>query len=184
LALDSASTDLTTFWGPSGQYRWLRVPFRISPAPELFQQRLHSIIHGLKGVEVVADVILVYGSGNSDEQALCDHNSYLEKLLQRLREVNLKLNKDKMELCKPNVKFYGHNILTNQGIKADVSKITVIVVMPTPTDVLPVQCLLGIVTYFNRYILSLSTHTIILRKLTTQDTEFKWTCEKQNVLIT
>jgi hypothetical protein len=56
----------------------------------------------------------------------------ISKLLQRLREVNLKLNKDKMELCKPNVKFYGH-ILTNQGIKADVSKITAIVEMPTPT---------------------------------------------------
>jgi hypothetical protein len=178
LALDSASSDLTTFWGPSGRYRWLRVPFGISPAPELFQQRLHSIIHGLKGVEVVADDILVYGSGNSDEQALCDHNSNLEKLLQRLREVNLKLNKDKMELCKPNVKFYGH-VLTDQGIKADVSKITAIVEMPTPTDVLAVQRFLGMITYLNRYIPSLSTHTTILRKLTTQDAEFKWTCEEQ-----
>jgi hypothetical protein len=105
LALHSASSDLTTFWGSSGRYRWVRVPFGISPAPELFQQRLHTIIHGIKSVEVVTDDILVYGSDNSDEQALCEHNSNLEKLFQRLREVNLKFNKDKIELCKPKVKF-------------------------------------------------------------------------------
>jgi RNase H-like domain found in reverse transcriptase/Reverse transcriptase (RNA-dependent DNA polymerase)/Integrase zinc binding domain/Integrase core domain len=178
LALDPKSCDLTTFWGPSGRYRWLRLPFGVSPAPELFQQRLHSIVHGLKGVEVVADDILLFGCGDTEKQALQDHNQNLEQLLQRLREANLKLNREKMELCKDTVKFYGH-VLTNNGIKPDSSKVTAIVGMPAPTDVLAVQRFLGMVTYLNRYIPNLSSHTSILRKLTHEGAVFQWTKEEQ-----
>jgi hypothetical protein len=178
LALDSKSSDLTTFWGPSGRYRWLRLPFGVSPAPELFQQRLHSIVHGLKGVEVVADDILLFGSGDTEEEALRNHNKNLEQLLKRLREANLKLNREKMELCKNNVKFYGH-ILTNNGIKPDMSKVTAIAHMPVPADVLGVQRFLGMVTYLNRYIPNLTLHTTVLRKLTREGAVFKWASEEQ-----
>jgi RNase H-like domain found in reverse transcriptase/Reverse transcriptase (RNA-dependent DNA polymerase)/Integrase zinc binding domain/Integrase core domain len=178
LQLDSESSDLTTFWGPSGRYRWLRLPFGVSPAPELFQQRLHSIVHGLKGVEVVADDILLFGSGDTSEEALQDHNKNLKSLLQRLREVNLKLNEEKMNLCKESVKFYGH-ILTKNGIQPDPSKVNCIVDMPAPTDVSAVQRFLGMVTYLNRYIPNLSSLTSVLRKLTNQGAIFQWTREEQ-----
>jgi hypothetical protein len=35
------------------------------------------------------------------------------------------------------------------------------------------------ITHLNCYISTLSTHTTILRKLTAQDAEFKWTCGEQ-----
>jgi len=178
LALDSKSSDLTTFWGPSGRYRWLRLPFGVSPAPELFQQRLHEIVHGLRGIEVVADDILVFGSGDNDEEAIKNHNENLEELLQRLRGRNLKLNKEKMVLCKDTVKFYGH-VLTKDGIKPYSSKITAIVQMPVPADVPAVQRFLGMVTYLNRYIPNLSSHTAALRKLTYNGAIFQWTNEQQ-----
>jgi hypothetical protein len=95
LEVDKTSSNSTTFLGPSGSYSWLRVPFGISPAPKLFQQHLRSIVHDLKGVEVVADDILIYGSGNNVEQALKNNNV----LLERLHDVNLKLNREKMVLC-------------------------------------------------------------------------------------
>jgi RNase H-like domain found in reverse transcriptase/Reverse transcriptase (RNA-dependent DNA polymerase) len=173
LELDKPSSNLTTFWGPSGRYRWLRVPFGISPAPELFQQRLHSIVHDLKGVEVIADDILIYGSGNDDGQALKDHNMNLEQLLKRLRDVNLKLNREKMVLCQKQVKFYGH-LLTDQGVKADGLKIAAITQMPAPTDSLGVQRFLGMVTYLNKYMPHLSSVTAPLREFTKKNAEFKW----------
>ena len=43
------SSYLTTFWGPDGRYRWLRLPFGVSSAPEEFQKRLQGTLHGLKG---------------------------------------------------------------------------------------------------------------------------------------
>ena len=41
-----------------------RMPFGKSTAPQEFQSRQHEVLEGLSGVEVIADDILVYGSGD------------------------------------------------------------------------------------------------------------------------
>ena len=81
--LDRPSSYLTTFWTPFGCYRYLRMPFGISLAPEEFQ---HRIVEDLSGVAVIADDILVYGCG---PDCVADHDANLKKLLQRAREKNL-----------------------------------------------------------------------------------------------
>ena len=100
--LDQASSYLTTFWTPEGRYRWLRRPFGIKPAVEEYQRRQHEALQGLKGVSVIANDILVYGCGDTDADAMADHDKNLEALLQRAREVNLKLKK-KLKLKLPSV---------------------------------------------------------------------------------
>ena len=40
VGLDEESSRLTTFWAPLGRYRYLRMPFGISLAPEVFESRL------------------------------------------------------------------------------------------------------------------------------------------------
>ena len=47
--LGDTSSRLITFQTPCGRYRWLRMPFGISPAPELFQLKLDQNLEGLKG---------------------------------------------------------------------------------------------------------------------------------------
>lgn len=42
IQLDDASSDLTTFGTPWGRFRWLRLPFGISPSSEAFQRRRSS----------------------------------------------------------------------------------------------------------------------------------------------
>ena len=42
IKLSERSSFLTTFWGPKGCYRWLRLPFGVSFAPEEFQSLLMS----------------------------------------------------------------------------------------------------------------------------------------------
>ena len=49
--------------------------------------------YGLEGIQIVADDILVFGKGDTDEEANVDHDKNLEKLLIRCRVLNLKLNK-------------------------------------------------------------------------------------------
>ena len=95
--LDEASSRLTTFWTPFGCYRYICMPFGISSALEEFQRWMHTVLQGLPGVEVIADDILVYGSGNNDLECQQDHDHNLQLLLQRAREQNLKLNKAKLE---------------------------------------------------------------------------------------
>ena len=75
------SSHLTTFWPPPyGRYKWKRMPFGISTAPEEFQRRLSSALKKLKGVSVVADDLLIYGKDEAE------HDDNLRKLLKRARE--------------------------------------------------------------------------------------------------
>ena len=97
IALDEASSYLTTFNTPFGRYRWKRMPFGIKSAPEVFQRRMHEVVEGLQGVEVVADDFVVVGCGNADE-ATQNHDQNLDAFLQRCKERNLKLNDKKLKL--------------------------------------------------------------------------------------
>lgn len=108
VVLDEPSSKLTTFWTPFGRYRWTRLPFGVAPAPEIFQLKLQEVIQDLEGVECIADDILVVGVGDTLDEALRNHNKCLEKLLCRLEEHNVKLNRSKLKLCETSVKFYGH----------------------------------------------------------------------------
>lgn len=57
--LDKESSDLTTFATPFGRYKWLRLPFGLAPAPEVFQRKLHTAIEGLDGVWAIARMIFL-----------------------------------------------------------------------------------------------------------------------------
>ena len=74
IVLDEESSFLTTFNTPYGRYRWKRMPFGISSAPEVFQRRMCEVV---KGVEVVADDIVVVGFGDTQEEATLDHDTNL-----------------------------------------------------------------------------------------------------------
>ena len=91
VVLDQESSYLTTFWTPSGRYRWLRMPFGINTASEEFQRRLQDFMEGLLGVKGIADDTLVFGCGDDDEEAKKDHDKNIIGALQRAREVGLRL---------------------------------------------------------------------------------------------
>ena len=122
IGLDEASSKKTTFWTPFGRYRYLRMPFGISLAPEEFERRLHEQLSGLDGVDILRDDILVAGYGETQEEAEANHDQNLRKLLDRARKVNLKLNSKKMNLMKQQVKFMGH-VITKDGLKPDPDKV-------------------------------------------------------------
>ena len=83
--LDDDSSFLTTFGTPWGRFRWTRMPFGISPAPEEFQRRLVQALEGLEGVMPIFDDILVFGVGENQEEAVRDHDEKLMALFERCR---------------------------------------------------------------------------------------------------
>ena len=72
-------------------------------APEEFQRRMEHALQGLPGVKPIIDDILVYGSGDTLEQATQDHDAKLLTLLHRCREQGIKLNEEKLKLRLPEV---------------------------------------------------------------------------------
>ena len=133
IALDEASSKLTTFWTPFGGYRYLRMPFGVNTGPEEFECKLQEKVADLPGVEVLQDDMLVIGYGTTQQEADRNHDQNLTTLLNRAREVNLKLNSNKMKLRQEEVKFMGH-VISSDGLKPDPDKITAIENMPKPTS--------------------------------------------------
>ena len=115
--LDEPSSYLTTFATPFGRYRWKRLPFGISSAPEEYQRRMQEALEGLEGIAICADDIIIYGCGNNYEQAEHDHDKKLRKLFQRCMTKILKLDKDELIFKENSVKYLGH--ITSEGLKAE-----------------------------------------------------------------
>ena len=174
ISLDEKSSKLTTFWTPFGRYRYLRMPFGVSAAPEEFECKLHEHLSDLQGVEVLRDDILVIGSGDNLEEASIDHDENLLKLLKRAREVNLKFNSKKLNLRKPEVKYMGH-VLSSEGLKPDPNKVNAVSEMPKPTCKQEALSLLGFVNYLAKFLPRLSEISQPIRQLTTKDVKFIWT---------
>ena len=82
VGLDQESSKLKTFWTPLGRYRYLRMPFGISLAPEVFESRLQECLADLPGVKVIRDDILVVGYGETDSEALLNHDQNVVRLLE------------------------------------------------------------------------------------------------------
>ena len=53
--LNAESSDLTAFETPFGKYKWLRMPYGVSPAPEIFQRKMLESLSGLNGIACIAD---------------------------------------------------------------------------------------------------------------------------------
>jgi hypothetical protein len=173
LKLDKESSKLTTFETPFGRYRWLRLPFGVSPAPELFQARMHEALRGLNGVACIADDILISGSGADMDEAQRDHDCNLIQLLERCRSEGLKLNKDKLQLNRTTTNYMGY-LLTANGLLPDPKKVDAIRQMPPPTDRQGVLRLLGMATFLGKFCPNFSEVTAKIRELLPKTAEFRW----------
>ena len=69
ILLDHESSLTTTFHTPFGRYRWLRLPYGVSSGPEEYQARQQDALAGLKGICNIADDVLIYGCGQTKEEA-------------------------------------------------------------------------------------------------------------------
>ena len=174
---DEPSSYLT--WTPFGRYRWLRMPFGIVTAPEEYQHRQNEVLEGLPGIYFITDDILITGQGESKEEALKDHDRNLVALLDRAREVNLKLNPKKLKLRLSEVPFIGH-LLTSTGVKPDPEKVRAVQEMPVPDGrtsaekVKAVQRFLGFVNYLVKFVPHLADECEPLRRLTDKDADWVW----------
>ncbi|UYV70300.1 hypothetical protein LAZ67_7002469 [Cordylochernes scorpioides] len=114
--LDPQSRPLTTFITHRGCYRFCKVPFGLSSAPEAYQKGMDSILLDLKGVICYLDDVVVYAK---DRQELEER---LRKVLQRFDKVGIRLNRNKCKFAMEELDFLGH-IVSSEGIKPDNRKI-------------------------------------------------------------
>ncbi|XP_064646192.1 uncharacterized protein LOC135499377 [Lineus longissimus] len=165
--LDTESSMLTTFNTCFGRYRFLRLPFGISSSAEVFNKAVTQILENLEGVISYIDDLLVWGRTKEE------HDERLRKVLDRLREKGLKLNRRKCRVGLSEVVYIG-GLLSADGVKPDPQKVQAIVDMPQPDCKAALRRFLGLVTYFGKYLPNLSDITSPLRQLLPEDAEWAW----------
>lgn len=170
VCLDDESSHLCTFNTPYGRYRFKRMPFGISSAPEVFQKKNESIFGDIDGVEVIFDDIIIAAK---DE---FEHDTLMRKLLLRAREAKVKFNPAKLQYKVSEVKYMG-NIVSESGLKPDVEKVRAIVQMPLPQNREELRRFLGMVNYFSQFIPNQSEATAPLRSLLKKDVVWIWSHE-------
>ena len=142
--MDDESSKLLTFNTPRGRYRFTKLPFGISSAPEIHQREMDKLFEGIP-VEIIVDDFLIHGKDQTDP------DQKLRRVLDRNREVGLKFNPKKVKLCVPAVSFVGH-VFSAEGLKPDPGKIRTISEMPFPSDKEDVLRIVGTFNYLNKFI--------------------------------
>ena len=147
------------------------MPFRMSPSLEEFQRRIECALEGLYVMKPIFDDILVFDVGESQTEALFDHDTKLRALFEHCQTKGIKLNKEKLKLRRTEVKFMGH-VICQDGLKPDPAKVRGITEMPTPTSKPDVKRILGMVNYLQKFAPNLSGVTAPMRDLLKERSQF------------
>ena len=165
--LDEASSKLCIFNTPFGRYRFTRLPFGIKSAPEVFQNHMSELFADVEGVKVIVDDLLVWGK--DDEE----HDTRLEQVLRRAREVNLKFNAKKCKIKQEEVPYVGH-VLSKEGLKADPEKIRAVKEMKPPENAKELKTFLGFIQYLGKFMPNMATESAPLRELLEKNVAWHW----------
>ena len=151
--------------GPLGFYEFNRMPFGLVNAPATYQRLMEECFFGLHLdiCYIYLDDLIIFS------KTFEEHMDRLQKIFQRLREVNLKLSPKKCEFFKRKVRYVGH-IVSSEGIEPDPQKVDKVKDWPTPTNPDEVRQFLGFVGYYRRFIKDFSKISRPLAELVPEPT--------------
>lgn len=173
IPLTERSSKMTTFQTPFGLYRFLRLPYGVKVAPEVFQKIYVDIFKGITKIAIYIDDLIIWADTENELKEI------LQQVFERARNSGIKFNKDKCEFAVSKVKFLGHYI-TSRGIEPDDEKIRAIKEMVRPTDAKAVERLLGMITYVGKFVENLTDLTEPLRDLIKKNSAFIWSQIHEN----
>ena len=171
IVLDYESSLLTMFNTPWGRYRFVRLPWGLTCAQDIFQRMMDQILECCEGAIGITDDVVIHGKDDED------HDRNLHRFMRIAREHGLVFNGDKCEV-KDSVTFFS-TVYDADGAHPDPKKVDAVHQMPRPETPSRLQQFLGMVTYLSPFIPSLSTHTAPLRELLKKDSEFIWNTSYQ-----
>lgn len=173
IKMSENSKKYTSFAIPGrGLFHFNRMPFGLTNAPATFQ----ALVDKLFGPELepycfkyLDDIVIV----TPDIET---HFSVLEEVFKRLKESGLTLNKDKCQFCRSELKFLGY-IINRQGLQVDPSKVSAVVDMPKPKSTKEVRRILGMISWYRRFVPHFSSLVSPLTDLTRKNAKFVWSAQ-------
>ena len=183
--MDPQDVSKTAFNIEHGHFEFLRMPMGLKNSPSTFQRVMDNVLRGLQNeiCLVYLDDIVVYST------SLQEHMVNLEKVFNRLRESNFKIQMDKSEFLKLETAYLGH-IISREGVKPNPDKINAIENYPLPKTSKEIKQFLGLLGYYRKFIPDFARLTKPMTKCLkksnkiTLDSEYTNCFEKCKTLLT
>jgi len=175
IRLDSDSSKLCTIILPWGKYEYLRLPMGLCNSPDIFQEKMGTLMEALEFVRVYIDDILCLTVDNWH-----DHLNKLASVLQRLLEAGLKINADKSFFGRAALEYLGYWI-TRDGIQPLDKKVVAILRIQPPKTRKQLRSFLGMINYYRDMWPKRSEYMAQLTPLLHKGAKWKWTKEHQTV---
>jgi hypothetical protein len=130
IPLSRTSRKVTAFCTPFGLYEFTKLPMGISIGYQALSRLVDSLLGDIKYEYVYnfMDDLVLYS------RTFEDHVAHFREVFTRLERAGLTLNKNKMHLCKREIRFLGYQ-LSGEGIKVLPERIEVIQEYPLPKTV-------------------------------------------------
>uniref|UniRef100_A0A0G4HP31 Chromo domain-containing protein n=1 Tax=Chromera velia CCMP2878 TaxID=1169474 RepID=A0A0G4HP31_9ALVE len=143
--------------------------FGISTAPSIFYRAMDIMLAGLTGsfVNVYLDDILVASF------SFKEHLTHIRKTLDRLRTSGCKLSFAKCSWAQTSLLYLGY-IVNTTGIRPNPKKVEAILSMSAPTDKKQTKQLLGLASFYRRFIKGFLQIVFPLTSLLRKHTPFVW----------
>ena len=142
-----AETDIpkTAITTPFGLWEFLRMPFGLRNAGQIFQRMIDQVLLDLPFVFTYLDDILVASSSPEN------HMHHRKKVFKRLSENSLIISPEKCVFGADQVDFLGHHI-SQQGCSPRRAKMDAIQSFPPPTDSKQQQQFLGMINFYRKFL--------------------------------
>lgn len=134
-----------TFMTRKRLFRYTRLLFGITCAPEIFQKIMEMMLSGCDGVIIFMDDVLIHAP------TMEFHDLRLKEVLDRFRKFGVKLNKDKCIFGAKEIEFCGHR-LSEAGIKPIHDHLEAVSKFREPKNAEEVRSFLGLVNYVGKFI--------------------------------
>jgi len=172
MKVSECSQPLLTINTHIGLFCYSMLPFGLTTAPALWQKAMAEVLSGIPGVVYFIDDILVTGSTRTE------HEANLCKVLTRIQEHGLFLNKAKCVFFQKELEFLGHHI-SNEGIRQTNQHVKAIQEAPTLQNKVEMQSFLGMLTYNSKFMPLLSQTVHPLHHLLQKNCQWAWKAKHQ-----
>ena len=170
IPMEEESIEKTAFCSFMGLREFLVMPFGVKGGPASFMSLMDKVLDGYKYKFTTAylDDVLIYS------RTFEDHLDHITKVFQRLREARLKMKAEKCEFLKSEVQYIGH-VVKPDGILPNPEQVSAIRNMAPPTNAKGVRRIIGMCSFYRRFIPHFAEIVKPLTALTKKNGIFIWT---------
>jgi hypothetical protein len=182
LPLDDESKRLTTFATPWGLKRSTRLIQGATPSSSICHEVLRRDLQGIHRALNIADNILVWACGETEDEIQRDHDRTLLEVFQMFQRIGPTLNPAKCIFNASRTKFFGY-VFSAEGIQPDPDKVAALKGADAPKSKEEVCSFLGMAGFNAQFIPQYATMSEPLRNLTRKDVNFTWGPEEREVFM-